>query len=290
MTRACRRCDWRDTTDQAAQLHTEHAADTGHPICVVDNRTSLEQHQPQVCARCSGRARADLADIVNLAALLPAELGRLRSSTDYSHGGRHSTESPLPGGNALVLLGPGSAAAERRRAYLRGDDDLWEADDQTGDVPSAAYELGQWEDQVRTAMGHPAATRGATVTGAARYLNEQLTWVLNNHPAADEFCHDLRNLRSQLQHATGRSTAPKQDPVPCLDCGGRLEQHYEDARTVGRCAGHDGRCAWPRTNCCDVGGLIDDQWVCRGCRRTYDLPAYHVAMHERLRVLAEAQA
>src|SRR4051794_31725960 len=99
MSRRCARCAF-VVADDGPSL-AEHAVQTGHRLCVVCVR-SLAELERQTCALCVGNVRADLAEVVRLWPQLRAELGH-PSTQRYDVTGR-SSEPPMPGGDALVML------------------------------------------------------------------------------------------------------------------------------------------------------------------------------------------
>lgn len=208
------------------------------------------------CRACVADTRAHLGAVEHVYALLPALLDSLGSNAPQPGRGRVA-ERPMPGGDVLVLLGPGSAAAARLRAFLAGADPDWDGDDRPADPPSVAHELGRFEDDWRKVRGEPAATGPATVPGAAAYLHSRLAWAASHHAGFAEFGLDLRALRRRLEQAAGLGDRPERAGVPCFDCGGDLERRY----------GHKGR---------------EDDWTCRRCRRVYDQVSYLLAVRASL--------
>lgn len=217
-------------------------------------RHRLGTDEATTCRACVADVRAHLDAVEHAYALLPALLVGLGSNAPQPGGGRAS-ERPLPGGDVLVLLAPGSSALERWRAW-RADPDRdpdWDQDDRPGDPPSAAYALGRWEDDWRRVRREPAAAGPHTVPGAAAYLHLRLAWAARRHPGFAEFTADLTALRRRIEVAARLDDRPERAGVPCFDCRGELERPY----------GHNGR---------------DDDWTCRRCRRVYDPPAYRLAV------------
>lgn len=262
MTYRCLRCDFQGDDAAAGQ----HATDAGHPRCTVCS-VSLDLHRKQVCPRCVARACADLADIEDRYARLNAELGNLRAPLPGSSGAA-GFESPLPGGDVLTLLAPGSRGLSQLRGVRTpaGWDDSHGADEYDGDPQSAAFELSRWEDDWRLTRGEPAATSRATVSGAKAYLNRNLDWAANGdvnhpthpgpHPSVDEFCSDLRRLLARLQRATFTDDTPIRG-VDCFECGAILQRSWT------------------------VSGLQDD-WTCPRCRRVYTPAEHTLAVRARM--------
>jgi hypothetical protein len=237
---------------------TEHQAEESEAIpCAVCRRPLREEDPPRVCHACIGKARADLHAIVNAYATLPDIVHHpLGSNAPRPQEGGRASERPMPGGNALVMLAGGGD----------GRGQLWSehfgADDMNGDPPSVPYELGRWEDDWRRTRGEPAALTGYYVASAAAYLLQHTPWAARTHPEFDEFVDDLRRLRHTLEHAAGLADTPVRADAPCFDCGGTLERHYRDRHG------------------------LDDDWICRGCRRQYTPAAYYLAVRAELETRA----
>jgi ribosomal protein L37AE/L43A len=214
------------------------------------------------CRACVADTRAHLGAIEHAYRLLPALLVSLGSNAPQP-GQTRSNEHPMPGGDALVLLGPGSSALEAlrrlRAAEATGkphDEPAWGADDRGHDAPSAAYELGRWvSDWALARHEPPAAPRD--VTEAVVYLRRRLPWAAAHHPGFAEFTLDMRALRQRIERVAGLDDRPERAGVPCFDCGGDLERRY----------GHKGR---------------EDDWTCRRCNRVYDQAAYLLAVRANL--------
>lgn len=237
----------------------DHAAEAGHVLCCACGG-SLPNDQPQTCLPCIHDVRARLATIVSLYALLPTCLGYPKSPRMDTSPASGSDETPIPGGNALVMLAGGSGGRSQIRGVLlpngeRSDEhqeDEWETD-----APSVAFELSRWEDEWRVVRGEAAAQQAATVTGASGYLSARMTWAADHHPAFDEFSSDLRHMLSRLRTITATDDRPERG-APCFEfgCGALLERRSGE-----------------------------ESYTCPRCRRVYDSASYWLAV----RAHAEAQ-
>ena len=247
---ACHRCDFRPEGEFAHEQLVAHSHGAEHPLCIVC-ALSLHRDEQQTCETCITATRATLAEIVELYALLPETMteGAYGQPAAPRNGARGS-ETPMPGGDALVMLGPGSRGHEVVAAILRGEDVADE--ERAGDVQSVAWELARWEDDWRLTRGEPAAEGPATVLGAAGYLEVKARWAGNEHPAFDEFAGDLRKLAARLRSVTGHAERPETG-APCFDCGTTLRREWTDA------------------------GLAD-HWRCPVCHRVYEDAEYWLAV------------
>lgn len=285
----CRRCDWQADEDALpgpqSQL-AEHSAGSRHPLCVVCHR-SLGDIEPQTCLPCLADTRQRLAEVVDSYAMLPENLDKMPSSSDWRRTGPRSDEAPLPGGDALGLLSPGSAGR-----WASGD--VHAADNLPADAPSVAFELSRWEDDWREWRDEPAADEPANVVSAVGYLTRNLGWASDHHPAFDEFATDVRRLLSRIQTAT--ATAERDDTgAACHTCGVDLRRAYGEPkpchherpaqglqwlgnRYEKREEMEDRLAAWEaKHQRCQQGGL-EDSWKCPRCLRVYTDEQYRLAV------------
>lgn len=217
--RGCARCSWRPAGDESRHDQAvEHAEQSGHPLCVVCTR-SLTSEEPTTCERCLGRTRDDLRAIVELYALLPEQIGHPATQV-YDRSGRSSDGSPLPGGDALVLLARGGTgttarrltplerlAAEKPGVLVAGREHA--VDNKEDDGASIAYALANWETYWRELRDEPIAVPeqwwlpdavgpltveqmaylanrlldvGPTVATSAGYLERRMRWAADVAP------------------------------------------------------------------------------------------------------------
>lgn len=321
---SCARCDWEPSTaieagpdvDQLAR----HAEEEQHPLCGACGWRSLPDEDPHVCTECVDRVRAALTEVVELYAVLPDQLGHPAPQV-YDRDGRSSgDEQPIPGGAALVLLGPGSNGTAARKLTSKeqaegatGREHGVDNDDR--DPVSVAHTLGSWEDTWRHARGEPANPEPATVTAAAGYLDRHLTWAARSFAGEPllEFAHDLRWLRAVLRAATGQAGGPLRAPARCFRCG--QDELVRRSRKPDQCGCGDQRPgfelltlvagnppiavrmtpadvearheAWARTHAKHDQGGLADTWVCGHCGHWYDQGRYYLAVSERARQAAE---
>jgi hypothetical protein len=236
------------------------APDDGPTCGTCAHRLGLDELA--TCRACVADVRTALDAIETAHALLPGLLVGLGSNAP-NPAGRGGNERPMPGGDVLVLLGPGSGADNQRRAdrarRLAGKPggDVWGRDDRDGDPPSVAWELGRWEDDWRRIRGEPAAPGPPSVPAAVVYLHGRVAWAAGHHDAFPDFAADMNLLRRRLEVVTGTCDRPERADVPCLDCGADLERRWT----------HQG---------------LDDEWTCCRCRRAYDQRAYLLAVRATL--------
>lgn len=172
--------------------------------CIVCQRHELDDGQAQTCTRCVGWARRSLIRVEQLYALLPHELtARAGTAAAMDPSGVHADSEALPGGDVMVLLGPGSAR--------------WHSDPVDSD--SLLGWLERCETDWRITFGDGAATGEATVSGCTVYLLRRLSHAAQHHCAFDEFAADLRDKRHRVEQAL--NLVRSRSPVPCLTCGRR---------------------------------------------------------------------
>lgn len=197
-----------------------------HRPCAICSRHRVNVTDLQTCFDCATEVRRDLQRIVDLYATLPDYLGHPAAiRLDQRRG---SGEPALPGGDPLVLLGPGGDAGNRRRAYLAGLDDAFDQDDRDADPVSIAYALASFEDDWRKVRKEPAASDRETVAGASAYLHRRHDWAAQHHPDFVEYAAELAKLRRHLERVTRTSDAPERVNATCLDCGERLQRKMTD--------------------------------------------------------------
>src|SRR4051794_25594581 len=92
---------------------------------------NLEPTELQTCLRCLAKVRVHLVRVERLFAALPSLLANLGAASALdSVLARGGDEATLPGGDLLVLLGPGSSAH----------------DGHPSDPPAVAFELWTWAE------------------------------------------------------------------------------------------------------------------------------------------------
>jgi hypothetical protein len=215
----------------------------------------------QTCDPCIGWVRRTLIRVEQLYALLPYELaGRAGASLPMNPSGIHGDTEPMPGGDILVMLGPGSTCWHTGHRY-HGVTDL---DDgrrlcqctADADVDSVLGVLERWDTDWRITLREPAATDPATVTGCSLYLLRRLTKAAQE-PAClfAEFADGMREQHDRLELAL--RVSPQRSPVPCITCGHRALE-----RPAPR---DDGRAF---------------EWQCGRCHRNYTDADYWMAMRQ----------
>jgi hypothetical protein len=240
------------------------------PDCELDHcRTCGTWHEAPTCVRCYGATARAIRDIVEYAALLPGQA--IYGQNSDQHG-----EIQMPGGDALAMLVHGSEHATGRRGRTRvgtAPDPGPAAYSYPSDPNPPANVLLTWEDDWRHNLDMPPAT-GGTLGDAAAFLNRHLGWAANNHPAFDQFSHEIRKVARALEqvlHAGIRDEIG----VRCIRCNQppRLRAKFVDV-------GHQ---PTPLDVEHHVGNLSDDQggrrdwWECPKCHEIYSPEEYLLA-------------
>lgn len=211
--------------------------DRGEPCtqrhcCVGRCWNHCDDANPQTCPECVGLVRDHIGEIIRLSEQLPVQ------AVDGGTEGHLLAGAPIPGGEAMVLLGPGSLGAQASDH---------EHESYADPVPPLLL-LATWEDDFRHELGHPAGPR-ATIWRCADYLGEHLTMLAQRHPAFDEFAADLARCRTRLEDVLGEGERDEKG-APCMDCQTLLVRRSH-----------------PRH------GLLDE-WACPRCRATYTAAEY----------------
>lgn len=262
----CARCNWRPEDDETLEEHAEAAS---HPLCSACEK-SLPSDRPRVCRDCQDANGALLAEVLDLWRELPDHLSE------------HAAER-LPGGDALVLNGPGA-----RGAQGSDDPELRKLidDNRMSDTPSVAWTLVSWADDWRRVRDEEDRDRDSVsghstlVLDAHDYLTGHAAWAAAEHWAWAEYAADIKHLHGSLLWATGRHRAPTRLGLLCFVCRGQLVYRIvreEDAAPapsrprwwVGKdVAGPVDAAEYARRHL-STAGLEEENATCRDCGLTY---------------------
>jgi len=274
-TITCARCPWRPDPDSdvpAREQAQVHAADLDHPRCVCCGQSlvrgelgTCETRDPGDGTPCLQTAREHLSGIRALYDQLGSHLGHLRGPRLGSSSPSASDGRPLPGGDVLALLGPGS----------RGDSEDGHTS-KDGDPVSVAYELTWWAEDWADRFGDRAVdvrprAPAAQLRQALSYLERRMRRASREHPAYDEFATDLRTIHRTLERASALIRTPARPEAACFDCGGQLIVGLVEATVV-----HGDR-SWT--------GLVEQDpphITCERCHRGYTAAAYALARRQLL--------
>jgi len=257
-----------------------------HEHCAVCTRAHLDEDHPRTCMPCLDRVRTDLGQIMQLAALAEQRLDNWWpgvSPGTPTDGGR-GNEPPLPGGDLLVLVGPGSVGDADPTHHL---------DERRNDPTSVVGELAGWEEWWRRAQHQHAAETVPVLSRVMGYLGLHLTWAAQHQEQFAEFATSVRRIRGRLEVELRDGHAPMRG-VACFDCGTVLVRPMQDAAPLPcrhlleaqRAGWSPG--VWIQTlasypelgaehAACDQGGL-EDRWHCPRCRRIYSDREYWFAV------------
>ncbi|MCL8026328.1 hypothetical protein [Nocardioides bruguierae] len=193
-----------------------HCTNCGHRhLTQRDVDTTTGHHR--TCPTCINTTRDDLHDI-------RWNCRHLRwHATRGGHNGHLLAASPIPGGDAMVLIGPHGGD---------GDQLIWnphlDDDHHARDVVPPLLPLAIWDTRIRALHGHTPATR-PTLTTITGYMAAHLTALAQN-PRFDwpGFAADIAALRRMLEQVLHDETEPEQG-VPCFDCGSHLVRRFGKA-------------------------------------------------------------
>lgn len=164
---------------------------------------------PRLHDGCAARLAENLAVIPQL----------YRDLEDVLQPGRHGVSSIRAGGSTPPLPVNERVLDLRARGGIEGVVTTWERDvrEQLGwDAPPLRGDVQQ------------------TIDGAVLFLQNNLHWMLDAHPAVFEFKEDVRRLRAECEAMTTGEKPPRRIPVQC-PCGQVLRVTLD---TDGaRCAG-----------------------------------------------------
>jgi hypothetical protein len=206
----------------------------------------------RVCVVCIGRARRNLLDVREGYSLLH-DCMKLIASPAPSLAPARSHDTLMPGGDALVLLGPGSEG--------KSDEGCINEDD----VDSIAGVLDEYWSNWRHCRGWRAVTVAPDrlVGDACTFLSRHMEWAASELDHFPEFAAKMKSLRGMVWRVTGQSMFVIKSPAPCFQCGQPSLVREFDEKTG-----------------------LNDLWTCQHCSTEYGMPAYWLAIH----ALLEAQA
>lgn len=227
---------------------------TADDRCQICTRP-LHEDDHTTCLNCVNQVRNTIRDIVDLYAELPDAI-RTITGISYDPFTSRSSDVHVPGGQALVLLSPGTEHGVTSSRTGKRDH---VADHYPNDPPSAAGVLATIEDDWRAHRHDRPADYDPDVTRSAEYLTKHVAWAARVHPAFTDTARTLRNLRHRMERVTG-NTPPKPETsvAPCIACGGELRQRWGEA------------------------GELEHE--CAHCGRIHDQTAYRLAIRARLEV------
>lgn len=201
--------------------------------CAVRDDHALQPDELTTCLRCRARTRTLILEIVEALDTLPDAVRTLVGLTYDGGSSRDLDDAPIVGGDAVVLLGPGTTGNVTWRACPPGcthhtcgrTDHI--ADQYPTDPPSIAAVLCGIEDDWRRFLHHRAAV-GRDPRHAAAYLLDHLVQAAQTYPLFTENHDDLATLHARAQTVAGTRTDPVIMPAPCLHCGGRITRTWRD--------------------------------------------------------------
>lgn len=215
--------------------------------CTVCRRT----HADHVCPHCLRQVRTTLARLKYLARKLPGEATR-------NHGA-YATGNNIPGGDALVLAGPGASPEQIRRALderlLLQLDTSHAQEESRADPRPPATVLAYWTRTWRDHLDQPT-TLTITLDRAADYIDTQLPH-LTDDPRFIVMARELGDALRRVEDALHEGDRPQTSRVPCWECGTRLVKVYT--------ARED-----------------DDHWLCPHCGELYDQARFDRAKEDHL--------
>lgn len=236
---------WLDT-DAPGWFVCESCEATAHQCATC---RALLTHDARTCSDCESRARLDLYAIRDAYRALPDVIAAVAGlhAVRYDRGGggkpKRAADTQIIGGAALVMAGGGTwDKTKLGRSETTIDPALLDAE--RHDPPSVLAVLTFWEDAWRQERGQ-AAAQATSVDAAVTYLTSLTAWAAQESPTWEEYRTDVRALLHRLHVLTGDWQPPREEPAPCVHCGGTVERQWTDdgLDDVARCA----RCGmtWP---------------------------------------------
>lgn len=134
----------------------------------------------------------------------------------------------IPGGMAMVLLGPGVdieafGYAQMSELMGRTDQRVWMPDN--GDVEPPLSFLASWSDLVREARGFQPSQRRATIQGEIFTLRSALDWMLSTNEfdepwfiQVEDFAAGLRKVRRAMENVLHDGIRAERIRAECKEC------------------------------------------------------------------------
>lgn len=272
--------------------------------CVVCARSHATAATPVTCTECVSKIREDLDRVADLAPRLRDE------AVSGARDGRLAAAAPIPGGAAMVLIGPGVPVDDVHMSREYPEIHL------PRDVQNPSTVLRGWAARWAEWFGH---ARPLGVTASADYLDTHLTTITQatsggtragDPPSVSGFSYDISRLRVAVERVLHDEDAPERG-VECFDCGEQLVRRFADptpcrhdtpARVWLRTLIGYGLPVWTvevraaRVPCgrCTQGGIVDPSpglsWECPACRRSYTPGEYARAVRSELMDRSEVDA
>lgn len=194
------------------------------------------EHAPTICPSCLLDTRTDLRMVGTLAPNLRVEAVNGRSA--------YAVRQDVPGGDALVMAGPGASPNVVRP--------------QLGDPIPPLSLLSAWVDTWQHVMHHESMPPVRDLDYAVEYLDRRLHMMADLHTGTYlVMARELATMRRRVEDVTHDGERADTSRVPCWECGARLVKVY--AAKVG-----------------------DDHWCCPRCGEMYDQHRYERALHDHL--------
>lgn len=202
----------------------------------------------------------DLTEIVRMFAALRVEAVNRAGDPD------------IPGGMAMVLLGPGADVeafgyAQMSELMGRTNKNVWMPD--KGDVEPPLSYLASWNDIIREARGQEPSSKRAALGRETEAIRHALDWMLSINDdgepwfiQVEDFTNGLHKVRCAMENVLHDGERLTRIKARCMWCeeSPRLARHYVDG------AKDDSR----------------DYWFCPGCKHGYDLDGVTRALHHEM--------
>lgn len=195
-----------------------------------------------------------------------------------------SDDSLMPGGEAMVAMGPAADLAAwtdrlDRAEQIAGPGRVDTEHELPDEMWPALQTLRYWSDDVRYRLGmdHEPPWRPTLVSEATFLRNRDVAmWIFDNEPRWDDYAADVRTAKAKLETILHEGTRSETSRVDC-PCG--------DTRAMVLIWAKRYPIAWDCDTCGEVGVTDlephvehehreaawesdddDDRWLCKGCR------------------------
>lgn len=194
----------------------------------------------------------DLSEIVRMFAALKVEAVNRAGDPD------------IPGGMAMVLLGPGADVeafgyAKMSELMGRTSKNVWLPD--KGDVEPPLSYLASWNDIIRDARGQEPSTRRATLMREVGGIRGALDWMLSVNDdgepwfiQVEDFTNGLHKVRCAMENVLHDGDRDDKITARCKPCDEKDDGRKAPRLSLRKAAGQGGR----------------DFWQCPRCKQVFD--------------------
>lgn len=180
-----------------------------------------------------------------------------------------ATAREMPGGDAMVMLGPVASPAAWERRLELVEAAWFDSDEITPRPNMGADEDPSWEATLSTLLFWsevPHPNDKPTIRTEAEWLLENLRWMYDHEPHFADFAKDIAAARRRLEAVLYAGDRDEKSWVPCTTCDLDRDGNPLVVRLIR-----------------EYGTTVEaDRWTCPRCKLRYDTPSYLLAQATHL--------